>query len=631
MNLKGREKSIYTGVTGSASSAGPLFPLRLKKDNRTGEKVHREGEEGIPFRAFEASLCAFVVKCFFLLFTVIPTSLFSQSSYPQTLFRSPVDFSLSLSGSYGEIRPNHFHSGIDIRTEGQSGKPVYAASDGYVSRIFVSPWGFGKAVYINHPSGYTTVYGHLDRFRGEIAEYAYNQQYSAESFSIDVTVPTGKIQVRKGEVIGYSGNSGSSGGPHLHFEIRDARSQEPLDPLSFGITIMDNLPPQIKWVKIYPHGTNAMVNYTSNPKALQASGGNGVYSVSSSDTVMVSGDIIFGIEAYDYHNGSSIRCGIKSIELKVDGVKVFGQSIERYAFADTRYVNAILDYPQNVRNKQRFFRSYVAPGNRLEIFDGVVNRGIVNFVDRNAHKIQYVVKDVHGNTSRISFWVKSHPPASAGAKPSERSLPANLFAWNKENRFENAYINFTMPANTLYEDLDFHYKTIPPVNGSFARVHILHDEETPLHLRCSISVRAETLPHWLEPRALLVKVETGGKFVSQGGKFTGGFVSGTIREFGAYTISVDTIPPKIKAINIYNNKNISKQGTIVVTISDDFSGIESYRGTLNGRWILMDFDAKRNRLEYKYDSRIKAGTNKFQLVVTDGVGNRTEYNATLIR
>ncbi|MFH1937139.1 MAG: hypothetical protein ABIK52_06220, partial [Bacteroidota bacterium] len=313
------------------------------------------------------------------------------------------------------------------------------------------------------------------------------------------------------------------------------------------------------------------------------------------------------------------------------GKNVFGQHILRYAFADSRYVNAILDFPQNKKNKQRFLRSYIAPGNKLDIFDGVINRGIVNFVDRNTHKIHYVVKDVHGNTSRITFWVKSHPPSPGGTRPVEQKIPENLFAWNRENRYENVNIQFTIPANALYEELDFRYQTAPPVNGSFARVHILHKEEIPIHLRCDLSIRAETLPRWLESKALLVKVEKENKFVSLGGSFKDGVVTGNIREFGEYTISVDTIPPKIKPVNIYDHKNISKQNTIVVVISDDFSGIKHYRGTLNGRWILMDFDAKRNRLVYKYDNRIKAGSNKFHLVVTDGVGNQTEYSATLIR
>ncbi|MBN1198036.1 MAG: M23 family metallopeptidase, partial [Bacteroidales bacterium] len=526
-----------------------------------------------------AILFSWVCTLTFLLFFSL--SGYSQLNYPQKLFRSPVDFRIYLSGTYGEIRPNHFHSGIDIRTGGETGKPVYAAADGYVSRIFVSPWGFGKAIYLDHPGGYTTVYGHLDRFRGEIAAYALRQQYTNESFSMDVTVHAGKIQVRKGDVIGYSGNSGSSGGPHLHFEIRDARNQEPLDPLSFGIPIEDHQSPLIKWVRIYPHGPFSMVNFASNPKSLQASGGGGAFSVTEKDTVMVTGDIIFGIEAYDYQDGSSIRCGIKSIELKVDGVHLFGQNIERYAFADTRYVNAILDYPQNMRNKQRYFRSYVAPGNKLDIFEGVVNHGVVNFSDRNAHKIQYIVRDAHGNTSRITFWVRSHPPPGTDARTVVPEQPENLFAWDRENRFETTYLTFTMPANSLYEDLDFHYSSMPPVNGSFASVHCLQDEETPLHLRCSLTIRAETLPRALEEKAILVKVEKGGKFISQGGSFRNGFVEATIREFGDYTIGVDTIPPKIKPVNIYNNKNVSKQSTIVVTISDDLSGIQNYKGTLN--------------------------------------------------
>jgi len=566
-----------------------------------------------------------------LLAFLIIVSGFTQSAYPQHLFRSPVDFELSLSGTYGEIRPDHFHSGIDIRTDGQTGKPVYAAMDGYVSRIFVSPWGFGKALYITHSSGYTTVYGHLDRFHGEIAMYAREQQYRNESFTIDVTVPAGKIRVRKGEVIGYSGNSGSSAGPHLHFEIRDARTQEPLDPLSFGIPIRDDIPPQIRSVKIYPYGTSGMVNFTDSPVALQAMGDHGSYRLQTRDTIMVTGDVIFGIEAYDFLNSSSIRCGIKSIELDVDDGKVFGQTVERYAFADTRYVNAILDYPQNQRNKQRFFRSYIAPGNRLNIFEGVINRGIVSFTDRSPHRIQYVVKDAHGNTSRITFWVKSHPSAPIGARPQEEKTPENLFVWNRENSFSTDFIEFSMPANALYEDLEFTYRTSPPVHGSYSRVHILHNDETPIHLSSSISIRAETLPRWLESKAVLVKVEKGGKFVSQGGAFRDGFLTGKIREFGEYTISADTVPPKITPINVYHNKNISKQSTIVLNISDDFTGITSYRGTLNGRWILMDYDPKLSRLVYRYDDRIRPGENAFKLVVTDGVGNRTEYNATLIR
>ena len=555
----------------------------------------------------------------------------AQSDYSNGYFRSPVDFSLSLSGSFGEIRTNHFHSGIDIRTGGQIGKPIYAVADGYVTRIFVSPWGFGKAVYINHPSGHTSVYGHLHRFTGKIATYARKQQYKRESFYLNATVPTGEIQVRKGDIIGYSGNSGSSSGAHLHFEIRDMRTQEPMDPLVFGIPIVDNIKPKIRWVKIYPFDEHSMVNYVNKPLMTKTVGGGTSYRISQKDTIMVSGNIIFGIEAYDYHDNSSIRCGIKSIDLYVDNEQIFGQKVDRYAFKDTRYVNAILDYAQNKKNKQRIQRSYIPPGNWLDVFYDVVNNGIIGFYDDNLHEIQYVIKDVHGNTSQVTFWVKSHPPAPGGARPKDPSEIKNKFTWDLPNSFENDNIQLTMPAMALYEDIDFTYQTSPAVNGSYTRVHDLHDKGTPIHLRCSLSIRAETLPRWLESRSLVVKVSKKGKFISMGGSFKDGFVITRIREFGRYTVSVDTIPPTIKPVNVYNNKNISKQQTISITIRDELSGIKRYRGTLNGNWILMDFDAKRNRLVYKIDEKIKSGSNKFQLVITDGVGNKTEYKATLIR
>ncbi|MFH1160921.1 MAG: M23 family metallopeptidase [bacterium] len=554
----------------------------------------------------------------------------AQPGYPKGYFRSPVDFVIFLSGSYGETRTNHFHSGIDIRTNGEIGKPVYAAADGYVSRVFVSPYGFGKALYINHAAGYTTVYGHLDRFTGAIASYVREQQYRKESFSLDMEVPTEKIKVKKGELVGYSGNSGSSVGPHLHFEIRDARNQEPLDPIAFGIPLQDKTRPQILTVRIYPFDDFSMVNFVNRPLSIQAVAGSNGYFLQTKDTIRVSGNIFFGIEAFDCQDQSTLQNGIKSVELKMDGQTVFRQAVERFAFADTRYVNSVIDYALNNRTKQRVLRSYIAPGNTLDIYQDVVNRGMFNFVDDRAHKITYIVKDGMGNVSTLSFWVKSHPPPPGGARPLEPKPMGTLFSWDRPNQYHTDDIRFDMPARALYEDIDFTCQTHPPFNGSSARVYEIHNEETPIQLHCDLAIRAEKLPASLQGKALVVKLEKN-KFVSQGGKYSAGFVTTRIREFGEYTVSVDTTAPKITPVNIFNNKNISRQGNIVVTISDDLSGISSYRGTLNDQWILMDFDAKRNRLAYLFDSRLKPGVNKFHLVVTDGVGNRTEYSVTLIR
>ena len=253
-----------------------------------------------------------------------------QSPYPKNYFRSPVDFGIFLSGSFGEVRKNHFHSGIDIRTEGATGKPVRAVADGYVQRINVSPVGFGKALYIVHPNGFTSVYGHLDRFNSKIGAWSRAEQYKQESFALDISLQPGVLPVKKGDIIAYSGNSGSSGGPHLHFEIRDAGTQETINPLLFGLSVKDMVPPKIYSIRIYPFDDNGLVNFADNPCSRDVSGSDGRYFIKSKDTVRVSGNIIFGIEAFDYLNDSELKTGITTIELWVDTIRNFSQTLDRF-------------------------------------------------------------------------------------------------------------------------------------------------------------------------------------------------------------------------------------------------------------------------------------------------------------
>jgi len=571
--------------------------------------------------------------CLILALVGFPFVLKSQMKSPPDGFRSPVDFPILLSGSFSEIRSNHFHSGIDIRTGGQTGKPIYASADGYVSRIYISPYGFGKALYINHPGGFTTVYVHLDRFAGKAASYTREQQYEKESFAVDLSLPAGQIQVKRGEVIGYSGNSGSSGGPHLHFEIRDLATQDALDPVLNGIPLTDNLPPQIRSVWIFPADSMSLINSKRKPAELKVTGANGVYRTVASESVSVFGNIYFGIETIDYQNGSSISCGVKSIKLSVDDEVVFGQRIDRFSFSDTRYVNAILDYSRLKQSHRRIIRSYIAPGNSLDVFQPSLNRGIQTFTKTGTHSIRYEVTDSKGNKATVSFILECNQPHSS----SENALPAvsgnisQVMAWDQPNVFTEENIRLEIPAKALYEDLGFQYEVLPPVSGSVARVHRIHNEETPVHLAIKLFLKPETLPDALKGKALLARVGKTGKLTSAGGTFEDGFVTGTIKEFGDYTIAVDTIPPRIRPLNIQNNKNISKQWTISLAISDEFSGISTYRGTLNGHWILMDFDAKNNKLVYSFDDRLKTGTNTFELKVSDGSGNVATYRATLIR
>ncbi len=554
-----------------------------------------------------------------------------QASYPDNYFRSPVNFPITLSGAFAEIRRNHFHSGIDIRTAGVTGKPIYAIADGYVSRVNVSPSGFGKALYITHPNGYTSLYAHLHRYAGAIASWVKNRQYKTESFAIDVEVPVGALRVKKGDIIAYSGNSGSSGGPHLHFEIRDAQTQEIIDPLDFGFIQKDGILPRISSIKIYPFSENATVNNSSIPLLIPVTGVNGRYALKITDTIMLSGSIIFGVETSDIGEGG-LNTGVHAIELTVDDVRVFSQDIERFAFAETRYVNSVIDYPAFIQSKRKIQRSYVAPNNKLSVYKDVKNRGVISFSDARTHKIQYLVRDAWGNKSTLVFYVKSRPPANeGGGLTAKGKVPGQVLTYKADNQFERSNCRFHVPKEALYDDLPFEYTVTPPVNGSYAYVHHLQNKNSPLHTFCTLSIKTESLPAHLEGKAVIVEVLPGNKFSSRGGTYENGWMKTRIRDFGNYTIAVDTEPPVVKPINIYHNKKVSKQSSIQIKVSENLSGIKVYRGTINGKWILMDYDEKNRLLVYAFDENIKPGKNHFVLMVADAVGNSTLFKATLIR
>lgn len=568
-----------------------------------------------------------------LLTLISPSFLRSQPVVPQNYFRSPVDFPITLSGSYGEIRPNHFHSGIDIRTGAVIGKPVYAAADGYVTRIFVSPWGFGKAIYIQHPNGYVTVYGHLDRFSGAIARWVSERQYLNESFAMDTEVPPGMLKVTQGQLIAYSGNAGSSAGPHLHFEIRNGATQVPLDPLAFGITVSDSTQPKIYNIRVIPHGLTGMVNFSDAPILLPVTKDSlGNFILKQTDTVKVSGNIVFGIEAYDFHDASTMRNGIRKFEMFVDDEKRFGMTIDSFSFADTRYVNSILDYPLYLKTNHRVLRSYIAPNDKLNVFDDPSNNGVINFNDNRIHQVKYVLTDLKGNSSSITFPVQSHPPANVRGRFDPSQLAKGTWMPCKEpNTFRSDGVELNIPEGVLYEDLDFIYSVEARTSKIYSKRHTLHNNQTPLHTFCDLSIRAEGLPSKLRPKALVVRLNNAGAFSAVGGKWDQGWMRVRIRDFGTYAVAVDTVAPVIKAVNIPKKKIITKNVTIKMKITDNLSGIDTYRGTLNGKWILMDFDAKRNMLIYTIDDRIRKGKNAFRLVVTDKCGNKKEYNATLTR
>jgi murein DD-endopeptidase MepM/ murein hydrolase activator NlpD len=392
--------------------------------------------------------------------------IFSNNKYPLVDFRSPLDIvPPALAGSFGELRANHFHSGIDFRTNQRQGYPVYAIADGYISRLRVQNSGFGLALYINHPNGYTSVYGHLHRFSPKIAQQVKSIQYQKKSYEIDEFPNSMLIPVHKGEVIAYSGNTGSSGGPHLHFEIRDTKTEATINPQLFGIEIPDNIPPVI--YSMYAYRLNKKPFNEFTPKQYyQVLGSSGNYRLSGISTINLNGEIGFGIVATDRHNGASGLNGVYSIELELDGRLVFVSSLEKFEFENSKGINSHIDYPTYLNTKRSIQKSFVDPGNPLKIYSNLVNNGRIEFTDGKLHQLKYTITDSRGNKSTLAFQVQ------ADSKPvtmSPETPAGQIFTYDTVNEFNTPDIKVIFPKGTLYNDLNFNYKKLPkPLSGAYS-------------------------------------------------------------------------------------------------------------------------------------------------------------------
>ena len=346
-----------------------------------------------------------ILLLFVLLFQ---TQIFAQKLYPKDYFLSPLDIPLLLSANFAELRSNHFHGGLDFKTQGVEGKNIYAVADGYVSRIRISPTGYGNALYITHQNGYTTVYGHLKSFRKDIRDDVRKAQYDSTRYVIDYYPDSSKFVVKKGEIVALSGNTGSSGGPHLHFEIRDKNSEIQFNPLFFNFNVVDNVKPTIYSLKIYPIDYRSLINEKNAEIILPVIKNENGYSISSTTPIQLSGNIGFAVSTNDFLNNSSNKCGIYSIELQQNNKYIYSFKLDEISLKNTKYINAHMDYVEHENKSKDFHKAFRLPNNRLEIYsDTIVNNGIINFNNDSIHKIKIIVKDVYQNASVLSFDIKS--------------------------------------------------------------------------------------------------------------------------------------------------------------------------------------------------------------------------------
>jgi hypothetical protein len=574
----------------------------------------------------------FVLFC--LLFLPL-TAIYSQEAkYPKNYFASPLKIPLLLSGNFGEIRSNHFHAGLDIKTQGVEGHEVLASADGYISRIKVAWGGYGKVLYIQHPNGYTTTYAHLQRFSPDIEAFVKKNQYANKSFAVEIFPTATQFTVKQGDIIAYSGNTGGSGGPHLHFEIRDSGTETPLNPLLFGFDIKDNIPPVLKTLGIYPLSENASVNNGKEAVFVDITGTNGKYIIPGGKSFELSGKIGFGIETIDYLNNSSNRCGAFSIELLKDNKRVYYHDMQAVAFDESRYINSHVDYFAWNKLKKKVQKSYKDPNNKLGIYGEMENNGIIDFNRDTSHLISYIVTDVYGNISQLNFTIKAKKPEELSDSINSETDKLRM-RYDKENLFETENFKVYLPAKILYDDIDFTYSEAAPIPGAFTPTHKVHFAHVPLHSYMDLFIKVDGVDEKiLREKAVIVYLGDNYKVsTSEGGKYFEGFMNVKTRSFGNYTVMIDSVPPIIKPINIYNNKNMSTLDTLMVLISDNLSGIKSFNAYINGEWVLMEYDKKTKRLFHVFEQNAQnpAKEYTFSLEVTDEKNNKAVYQAKFLR
>lgn len=532
-----------------------------------------------------------------------------------------------LSGSFGELRNNHFHSGIDIKTQGKINVPVYAVAEGFISRIVVSPTGYGNAIYIDHDNGTTSVYGHLNQFRPDIAEYVKNIQYDIKSFKVDVPVFPGIFTIQKNEKFALSGNSGSSGGPHLHFELRNTKTEHPVNPLKLGFMVKDTTPPKIFSLQISPLSESSHINFTSSKVIYDVVFTDNIYRLKNNAPVPVYGEIGFAIESNDYFDETTNKCGIASMQLTIDGVIYSVFEINRFSFDDSRKINSYIDYEEYTKSKRRFQRTWVEPCNNLVNFSFTENNGIFDPGIGSLHKIQIEIKDAANNSAVLEFTVES--------KYREMPVPDKdytaLFECSKSNELEKDEFRIQIPEDGLYKNLGFFYKSGAAPNGYFSLIHEIHKNTVPLNKKATISVKTNNLEESLQSKALLVNIDPEtGKYYAAGGKFENGWITANISNFGNYAVRIDTVPPKILPLSISNTNTLTEADRIRFTISDDLAGIDHIEGLLDGKWALFEYDAKNSLITHYFDAtRFELNKqHQFQLTVTDYSGNSSVYEAT---
>ena len=533
--------------------------------------------------------------------------IYSQNNFPKNFFSKPVEIPLVLSGSFGELRSNHFHSGIDIKTQAKEGLNIINSADGFVSRIKISHGGFGKALYVSHKNGYTTVYGHLKKFNNEIENYIKKIQYKRKTYEIDIYLGDGRINVYKNQIIAFSGNTGSSTGPHLHYEIRKTLNQKPLNPLLFGMEVKDTRRPEIKDVFVYNNINKSYNNLI--PNKLQLIKLND--SVYTTNTINIMGSTGFGINAIDKQDFANNKNGVYEISTYYENKLINKINYNSFLFEESILINTLIDYKYYIKNKKRILKLFKIPGNTLSFYkkqnDGLIKKS------RNKSEFKIKISDIKKNNVYIVIPIDNKENIIQDNQKLKSNIKYNKKIINElESNIKVKNCQIHIPKNTFLKDVDLFIdfqndslKIINPNLPVFKNIKITFPK--------SVNTKGNYLAN--------IDHNNIENFVTSKLNSKNNFETKT-KKLGIFFVKNDSLPPAVKSLNFKDGQWISNKNSIKFKIYDKDSGIKSYRGSINGSWVLFEYEQKKDELTYIFDEYyIKKSKNNVEIVVEDMVGN----------
>lgn len=571
---------------------------------------------------FCTMICSKTIVSISLIFGIIsPFCAQEKKDYSSYNFRSPIDIPLVLAGNFGEIRSNHFHTGIDIKTNRRTGYSIHAVEDGYISRIKIHPWGYGHALYITHPNGITSVYGHLKHFVGKIHDVALAQQKKKKGFSIDYYPPKGLLLVKKGQIIAKSGNTGSTAGPHLHFELRDTKTEHPLNPLLFHFPIKDTRPPLITRLKVYGLTQKGyripekQKYYTVYHKEKHYYIQQHTVTIPASFTSK-KGGIGFAFDTFDKLNGASNPCGTDQTSLIVDGDTVYSQDKSYLDFKVNRYVNSHTDYQDFHRHHYYYEKAFKTKDDPLPIYRKLINDGVIKVIPGHTYSIKFVAKDVYGNMSQLRFKLI----VEKGTEVNQQ----HLYPGKKLLYPDSAFLSYNA-SHYIFFPPGLVYEPTPLIIHSSPNKIEFGNPKIPLQSTYKIMLPLPSTTYG--QKYYIQRKNKRGWHYSEKGTIKKGWITARVKNFGTFSVQLDTVSPSIKRRNFRNNSVVHHR-RLTWYISDKSSGISNFGILINGQWYLLQYEPKQRKYFFDPPQGL-SGKQKLTVRATDNCGNTTKTSYTL--